>query len=76
MVYLVIKELSGIAQDVIMATSSLTKDMNDKVAAEIGYRSNAIRALCTITDVRSAVSFTSDDGTTCIIRHAHALTRP
>jgi hypothetical protein len=51
MVYLVIKELSGIAQDVIMATSSLTKDMNDKMAAEIGYRANAIRALCTITDV-------------------------
>lgn len=50
MVYLVIKELSAIANDVIMATSSLVKDMNDKVAAEIGYRSNAIRALCTITD--------------------------
>jgi coatomer protein complex subunit gamma len=51
MVYLTIKELSNIAEDVIMATSSLTKDMNDKVAAEIGYRSNAVRALCRITDV-------------------------
>lgn len=51
MVYLVIKELSLIANDVIMATSSLVKDMNDKVAAEIGYRANAIRALCSITDV-------------------------
>ena len=50
LVYLVIKELSGIAQDVIMATSSLTKDMNDRLAAEVGYRSNAIRALCTVTD--------------------------
>lgn len=51
MVYVMIKELSTVADDVIMATSSLTKDMNDRVAAEIGYRSNAIRTLCCITDV-------------------------
>jgi hypothetical protein len=25
--------------------------MNDRVAAEIGYRANAVRALCMITDV-------------------------
>ena len=48
MVYLTIKELSGIAQDVIMVTSSLTKDMNAK--ADLIYRPNAIRALCKITD--------------------------
>jgi coatomer protein complex subunit gamma len=48
MVYLVIKELSGIANDVIMVTSSLTKDMNAK--SDVVYRANAIRALCTITD--------------------------
>jgi hypothetical protein len=57
MVYLVIKELSNIANDVIMATSSLVKDMNDKVAAEIGYRANAIRALCAITDVSCFIFF-------------------
>lgn len=48
MVYLGIKELSGIAEDVIIVTSSLTKDMTGK---EDTYRAAAIRALCSITDV-------------------------
>ncbi|XP_050436420.1 coatomer subunit gamma-2 isoform X2 [Adelges cooleyi] len=48
MVYLGIKELSGIAKDVIIVTSSLTKDMTGK---EDTYRAAAIRALCSITDV-------------------------
>jgi len=47
LVYLGIKELSGIADDVIIVTSSLTKDMTGK---EDSYRAAAIRALCTITD--------------------------
>jgi len=47
LVYLGIKELSGIAEDVIIVTSSLTKDMTGK---EDNYRAAAIRALCTITD--------------------------
>ncbi|CAH1404315.1 unnamed protein product [Nezara viridula] len=47
MVYLGIKELSLIAQDVIIVTSSLTKDMTGK---EDLYRAAAIRALCSITD--------------------------
>ena len=47
LVYLGIKELSGIAEDVIIVTSSLTKDMTGK---EDNYRAPAIRALCTITD--------------------------
>eukprot|EP01136_Pigoraptor_vietnamica_P015653 Opistho-1_new@59074 len=47
MVYLSIKELSTIAEDVIIVTSSLTKDMTAK---EDLYRANAIRALCKITD--------------------------
>lgn len=47
MVYLCIKELSGMAQDVIIVTSSLTKDMTGK---EDLYRAAAIRALCSITD--------------------------
>lgn len=48
MMYLVIKELSGIAQDVIMVTQSLIKDIQSK--QETIYRANAIRALCLITD--------------------------
>ncbi|KAK9720622.1 coatomer subunit gamma, variant 2 [Basidiobolus ranarum] len=47
-VYLVIKELSTVAQDVIMITSSLTRDMQPN--SEAIYRSNAIRALCKIVD--------------------------
>jgi len=49
MVYLTIKELSSIAEDVIMVTSSLVKDINS--TSETIYRANAIRALCKITDV-------------------------
>ncbi|KAF6209601.1 hypothetical protein GE061_015349 [Apolygus lucorum] len=47
MVYLGIKELSTLAEDVIIVTSSLTKDMTGK---EDLYRAAAIRALCSITD--------------------------
>lgn len=50
MMYLVIKELSDIAEDVIMVTQSLMKDIQAK--QETSYRANAIRALCQITDVR------------------------
>lgn len=50
MVYLVIKELSNIAEDVIMVTSSIMKDMQPNL--EVIYRPNAIRALCRIIDVR------------------------
>ncbi|XP_057372762.1 coatomer subunit gamma-2-like [Daphnia carinata] len=47
MVYLGIKELAMIAEDVIIVTSSLTKDMTGK---EDTYRAPAIRALTAITD--------------------------
>lgn len=47
-VYLVIKELTSIAEDVIMVTSSLTKDMQP--TSDITCRANAIRTLCKITD--------------------------
>jgi len=47
MVFLTIKEMAKIAQDVIIVTSSLTKDMTGK---EDAYRAGAIRALCRITD--------------------------
>jgi len=47
MVYLCIKEMSEIAEDVIIVTSSLTKDMTGR---EDQFRGPAIRALCRITD--------------------------
>lgn len=49
MIYLCIKEMATIANDVIIVTSSLTRDMTGK---EDLYRGPAIRALCKITDVR------------------------
>lgn len=49
MVYLVVKELSTIAEDVIMVTSSIMKDMQSN--HEVIYRPNAIRALARIIDV-------------------------
>jgi coatomer protein complex subunit gamma len=54
MVYLAIKELSSTAEDVIMVTSSIMKDMQPN--SEVIYRPNAIRALCRIIDVRSLPS--------------------
>ena len=47
--YLAIKEMSAVASDVIIVTSSLTRDMTGK---EDSHRGPAIRALCKITDVR------------------------
>uniref|UniRef100_A0A5S6Q3T4 Coatomer subunit gamma n=1 Tax=Trichuris muris TaxID=70415 RepID=A0A5S6Q3T4_TRIMR len=47
LVYLAVKELALLADDVIIVTSSLTKDMTGK---ENIYRAAAIRALCRITD--------------------------
>eukprot|EP00128_Syssomonas_multiformis_P002981 Colp12_sorted_trinity150504_noHs@28643 len=47
LVYLTIKEMSSMADDVIIVTSSLTKDMTGR---EDMYRASAIRALIKITD--------------------------
>lgn len=47
MVYLAVKELAEVSDDVIIVTSSLTKDMTGR---EDLYRAAAIRALCKITD--------------------------
>ncbi|XP_065531700.1 coatomer subunit gamma-2 isoform X1 [Lathamus discolor] len=47
MCYFTIKEMANISEDVIIVTSSLTKDMTGK---EDVYRGPAIRALCRITD--------------------------
>ena len=49
MVYLILKELSHSADDVIMVTSSIMKDT--AVGSDVVYRANAIRALCRIIDV-------------------------
>ena len=49
MVYLAIKELADTASHVIMATSSISKDMQPNL--EVIYRPNAIRALGRVTDV-------------------------
>ena len=49
--YLTIKELALSADDVIMVTSSIMKDMQPNL--EVIYRPNAIRALCRIIDVRT-----------------------
>ena len=54
MVYLAIKELASTAEDVIMVTSSIMKDMQPN--SEVIYRPNAIRALCRIIDVRYALA--------------------
>ncbi|KAG8894765.1 coatomer subunit gamma, partial [Tulasnella sp. 403] len=48
MVYLTVKELATMAEDVIMVTSSIMKDMQPNL--EVIYRPNAIRALCRIID--------------------------
>lgn len=50
-VYLAIKELATTAEDVIMVTSSIMKDM--QANSDVIYRPNAIRALCRIIDVRT-----------------------
>jgi len=47
MVYLVLKELMTMSDNVIIVMSSLTKDMNSTTPI---YRSNAIRVLCRVTD--------------------------
>ena len=49
MMYLAFKELSNTAEDVIMVTSSIQKDMQPNL--DVVYRPNAIRALCRIIDV-------------------------
>lgn len=48
MVYLILKELAHTAEDVIMSTSIIMKDMT--VGSDIIYKANSIRALCRIID--------------------------
>lgn len=55
MVHLVIKELAHSAEDIIMVTATIMKDTGGGTDAI--YRSNAIRALCRIIDVRPRIEF-------------------
>lgn len=48
MMYLVLKELSNSAEDIIMSTSIIMKDMT--VGSEVVYKANSVRALCRIID--------------------------
>lgn len=64
MVYLVLKELLPLADDVIIVISCLTKDMNSKTDL---YRANAIRVLCKINDVHSSCSLCHG----CNLRNGH-----
>lgn len=68
MVYLAIKELSGIAEDVIMVTQSIMKDV--QATNDLVYKPNAIRALVRIIDA-SIVQGTERLMKTAIVdRHA------
>jgi len=52
--YLIIKELSNIAEDVIIVTSSLTQDINSKDGEVMMLKASAIRALGQVIDVHAA----------------------
>jgi coatomer protein complex subunit gamma len=52
MVYLAIKELCPLADDTIMVTASIMKDMQPNM--EVIYRPNAIRALSRVVDVSAS----------------------
>ena len=54
MVYLIIKELAHTAEDVIMSTSIIMRDVT--VGSEIVYKANSIRALCRIIDATTVQS--------------------
>ncbi|KAJ4286727.1 coatomer subunit gamma [Kalmusia sp. IMI 367209] len=64
MVYLVLKELAGSADDVIMVTASIMKDTS--VGSDVVYRPNAIRALCRVIDA-STVQAIERLVKTCIV---------
>ena len=71
MVYLAIKELATTAEDVIMVTSSIMKDMQPN--SEVIYRPNAIRALCKIIDV---CVYSNDHGPLIVTEARHSLLWP
>lgn len=52
MSYVVLKELTRSAEDIIMVTSSIMKDM--ATGSEVVYRANAVRAVIRVIDAQSA----------------------
>lgn len=54
MMYLVLKELADTAEDIIMSTSIIMKDMT--VGSEVVYKANSVRALCRIIDATTVQS--------------------
>ena len=67
MVYLAIKELALTAEDVIMVTASIMKDMQPN--SEVIYRPNAVRALCRIIDVCNAPFYVLCNGLNKVDSH-------
>ena len=51
MVYLIVKELASAAEDIIMFTAIIQRDVT--VTSDVVYKANAIRALCRIIDANS-----------------------
>ncbi|CAN6674001.1 coatomer subunit gamma [Trichomonascus vanleenenianus] len=68
MVYLAVKGLSRTAEDVIMATSSIMKDV--QASNEVIYKPNAIRALAHIVDASTVTSMERLMKTAIVDRHA------
>lgn len=54
MMYLILKELANSAEDTIMSTSIIMKDMT--VGSEVVYKANSVRALCRIIDATTVQS--------------------
>jgi len=54
MMYLVLKELANSAEDIIMSTSIIMRDMT--VGSEVVYKANSVRALCRIIDATTVQS--------------------
>lgn len=52
--YLILKELANTAEDIIMSTSIIMKDMT--VGSEVVYKANSVRALCRIIDATTVQS--------------------
>lgn len=52
MSYVVLKELTRSAEDIIMVTSSIMKDM--ATSSDVVYRANAVRSVIRVIDAQSA----------------------
>ncbi|BFZ64672.1 coatomer subunit gamma [Saitoella coloradoensis] len=68
MVYVVIKELASVAEDVIMVTSSIMKDT--AMGSDVVFRPNAIRALCRVIDSTTVQAIERLIKTAIVDKHA------